>query len=316
MKKGIVLLLAILLCFGSLSGCKISDILGKDQEEQKAAGTFVIYYLNADGTGLAKDYYTPEDEDTEAMIQEMLEMLDSEKPKENMQALLPTAVNINSYAIRKETVVIDFNKDYRKMKKVREVLARAGIVKTLIQIPGVQTVEFTVDGEALTDSKGDPVGGMDVNTFVEHARTDINNYQYTTLTLYFTNKEGDGLVPESRSVYYSSNLPLERVVVEQLLEGPKESDAYPTLPENAHLLSVTISEDICYVNFDDIFVDSALPVQQSIPIYSIVNSLADACGVNQVQISVNGDSKMTFRETMSLNKFYKKNKKLIETKPS
>ena len=90
MKKGIVLLLAILLCFGSLSGCKISDILGKDQEEQKAAGTFVIYYLNADGTGLAKDYYTPEDEDTEAMIQEMLEMLDSEKPKENMQALLPT----------------------------------------------------------------------------------------------------------------------------------------------------------------------------------------------------------------------------------
>ena len=40
------------------------------------------------------------------------------------------------------------------------------------------------------------------------------------------------------------------------------------------------------MNFDDTFVDGALAVQESIPIYSIVNSLIDACQIKQVQISV------------------------------
>lgn len=70
------------------------------------------------------------------------------------------------------------------------------------------------------------------------------------------------------------------------------------------------------MNFDDTFVDGALAVQESIPIYSIVNSLIDACQIKQVQISVNGESKLTFRETMNLNKFYKKNKKLVVSNPS
>lgn len=312
------LLLSVLLCLCILGGCKMPEVLGTEEakEDKAEGGTYSVYYMNMDETGLEKDSVEAEDKNTEATVEKLLDLLDNEKPKENMQALLPKDVNINSYAIRKETVVIDFNKGYRKMKTVREILARAGIVKTLLQIPGIQEVEFTVDGEALVDSKGDPIGAMNVNTFVEHAGTDINNYQYTTLTLYFTNKEGDKLIPENRSVYYSSNLPLERVVMEQLLKGPREDGVCPTLPEKTNLLGITISENTCYVNFDDTFVDGALAVQESIPIYSIVNSLIDACQIKQVQISVNGESKLTFRETMNLNKFYKKNKKLVVSNPS
>ena len=258
------LLLPVLLCLCILGGCKMPEVLETEEakEDKTEEGTYSVYYMNMDETGLEKDSVKAEDKNTEATVEKLLEILDNEKPKENMQALLPKDVNINSYAIRKETVVIDFNKGYRKMKTVREILARAGIVKTLLQIPGIQVVEFTVDGEALVDSKGDPIGAMNVNTFVEHAGTDINNYQYTTLTLYFTNKEGDKLIPENRSVYYSSNLPLERVVMEQLLKGPREDGVCPTLPEKTNLLGITISENTCYVNFDDTFVDEALAVQE------------------------------------------------------
>lgn len=322
MKRRTIWILAAVLVLSCFGGCGLSDIRVKDDEadRQEEVRTdediYSIYYMNVEGNGLEKDTYTPEDDSAKVMVQEMLDILDNEEPKDEMLALLPDEVNISSYAIRKDTVVIDFNKKYRQMKTVREILARAGIVKTLIQVPGVQKVEFTVGGEALVDSKGDPIGAMDVNTFVEYTGTDINNYQYTTLTLYFTNETGDKLIPESRNVYYSSNLPLERVVMEQLLKGPRESGSYRTLSGKAGILGVTISEDICYVNFTRDFIDNALPVQENIPIYSIVNSLVDSCDVKQVQISVEGDNKVTFRETMDLNQFYKKNTKLIQTETS
>ncbi len=309
MKKWMLFLLAAVLCLG---GCGALSAEKEEQTENVEDGSYLLYYMNVDETGLERETFKPESEETDALVQEMLERLDNEEPKNEMLALLPKDVDINSYALRKNSVVIDFNKNYRQMGTVRELLARAGIVKTLIQAPEIQNVEFTVDGEAVVDSNGDPVGEMNANTFVEYTGTDINNYQYTTLTLYFTNEAGDKLLPEQRNVYYSSNLPLERVVMEQLLKGPRETDMQRTLSEEVNVLSVTVSDGICYVNFGESFVDSALPVQESIPIYSIVNSLVDSCGIKQVKISVEGESKMIFRETMNLDQFYEKNEDLIQ----
>lgn len=313
MKKWMMFPLAVILCFG-LGGCSMLNMEGKNNssKEKASEGTYSIYYMNVDETGLERDSFKPEQEDTESIVQEILDQLDNEKPKDDMLALMPEDVNINSYAIRRDTVVIDFNKNYRQMDAVREVLARAGIVKTLIQVPEIRNVEFTVNGEAVVDSNGDPIGEMNANTFVEYTGTDINNYQYTTLTLYFTNETGDKLLPERRNVYYSSNLPLERVVMEQLLKGPREEGMSKTLPESTNVLGVTVSDNICYVNFGNSFLDNTLPVQESIPIYSIVDSLIDSCGVKQVQISVEGDSKIIFRETMNLDQFYEKNTDLVQ----
>lgn len=317
MKKWIIFPLVVILCFG-LGGCdtRSTEEENNSSKEQKNEGTYSIYYMNVDETGLERDSFKPEQEDTESMVQEILDQLDNEKPKDDMLALMPEDVNINSYAIRRDTVVIDFNKNYRKMDAVREVLARAGIVKTLIQVPEIRNVEFTVNGEAVVDSNGDPIGEMNANTFVEYTGTDINNYQYTTLTLYFTNETGDKLLPERRNVYYSSNLPLERVVMEQLLKGPREDGMSKTLPESTNVLGVTVSDNICYVNFGSTFLDNTLPVQESVPIYSIVDSLIDSCGVKKVQISVEGDSKLIFRETMNLDQFYEKNTDLIQEETS
>ncbi|HIV34177.1 MAG TPA: GerMN domain-containing protein [Candidatus Blautia intestinigallinarum] len=313
MKRWIIFWLTVILCF-SLGGCDMFHIKVEDNSkgEQPKEGSYLIYYMNVDETGLERDSFRPEKDDTESVVQEMLDRLDNEEPKDDMLALLPDDVNVNSYAIRRDTVVIDFNKNYRQMGAVREVLARAGIVKTLIQVPKIRNIEFTVNGEAVVDSQGDPVGEMNANTFVEYTGTDINNYQYTTLTLYFTNEAGDRLVPERRNVYYSSNLPLERVVMEQLLKGPREEGMQRTLPDDTNILGVTVSDNICYVNFGSSFLDNTLPVQENIPIYSIANSLIDSCGVKRVQISVEGDSKIIFRETMNLDQFYKKNTDLIQ----
>ena len=127
------------------------------------------------------------------------------------------------------------------------------------------------------------------------------------------NKLFNRLVRENRRIHYSSNVPLERVVIEKLLEGPKEDGMLPSLSSNTKLLGVSIVEGICYVNLDKSFLTETMSVQQELPIYSIVNSLVDACNIHGVQISVEGDTKVTFRESMKLDQIYEADYSYLES---
>ena len=197
------------------------------------------------------------------------------------------------------------------MSRTRELLVRTGVVKIFIQIPGIDSVEIYVGKKPLTNSKGEEVGAMNSDTFVEFSGSDGDVYSYDTFTLYFTNKNGDKLVEEQRSVRYRRNLPKATVVLEQLARGPLEKDHYPTIPENSEVLSLTKANGICYVDYNSVFQDYALNVSEQIPIYSVVNTLIAATDVDKVEISIEGNKEVTFGQNMQLYKFYEWNDSLL-----
>lgn len=174
-------------------------------------------------------------------------------------------------------------------------------------------VEFYQGQEAMTDADGQNIGKMDASTFVENEGENINSYVQNDLNLYFASKDGENLVKERVSVYYSSNVPIEREVVERLLKGSNSSELQPTLSPNTKILGVSIAEGICYVNLDKSFLSDTMNVQEKLPIYSIVNSLTDACNLRGVQISVEGETKVTFRESMKLDEIYHADYSLIDS---
>lgn len=300
-------LLAALLLLG---GCKAPGEGKTDSESQSTA--YSIYYVNADETELVRSSYEPGEETRDVMVQEMMQLLKDQESNEDRLTLLPEGVYITTYDIHEKTLTIDFNSAYLDMSREREVLVRGGIVRMFIQVPGILYVHFTVEGEELTDSRGEEIGPMNSDSFVDQAGRDINSYQYATLTLYFSNETGDRLIQEKRSMYYNSNVALERVVVEQLLEGPRNAGSSAVLPSGTNILGVTSADGTCYVNLDQTFTESTLALQESIPVYAIVNSLVDTCGVDKVQISINGETDVTFRETMRLDRFYEKDASLVE----
>ena len=69
------------------------------------------------------------------------------------------------------------------MKNTRELLARAGIVKALTQIPGVTYVEFYLGEDPMSDSAGTVIGKMDSASFVENEGENINSYVQSNLNL-------------------------------------------------------------------------------------------------------------------------------------
>ena len=57
-----------------------------------------------------------------------------------------------------------------------------------------------------------------------------------------------------------------------------------------------------------------MDVQEELPIFSIVNSLTDACNVRGVQIAVEGETTAIFRESMKLDQIYHADYRLIKDK--
>ena len=283
---------------GSLAAC------GR-QTEQSA---YHIEYLNKDKNRLVEEPYEPSATDTDGMIKEFLAKLSSDSDNVDYRKPIPNDVEITNYSLDGVLLTLHFDEDYSKMSAVDEVLCRAAVVRTMTQIDGVDCVAFYIGDAPLTDAKGNLVGTMNQDSFIENPGEQINSIQNTTLTLYFSNLDGDGLVKEVREdVYYSSNISMEKLIMEQLLDGPKTKDAKSAIPEGTKLVSVSVVDGVCYVSLDEAFKNQDYKVNEAIVIYSIVDSLSELSTISKVQISVNGDTSGAYRDNFPLADMYDRN---------
>lgn len=297
-RKITALVMALVLGAVAFSGC------GKKETESK----YKIYYINEEQGEVLAESFVPSEETTQTMLEEMTEKLN--KKNAEGHTLLPENIEIQSCVDDDGMIRVDFNQEYHDLNPVDEVLLRASIVKDYVQIPNIYLVTITAEGTPIVDSQGQEIGAMSLDSFLENTGKEIMAYQYKELNLYFTNEEGNQLVPEARQVYYNGNTPIEKVIVEQLLRGPGESGHYATLPSDTRIVGVSVADGIAYVNLGKQFVDEALPVDAQIPIYSIVNFLIDAGNVSQVQISINGDTSLLFKDKVDMNQLFQVNHEL------
>ncbi|MDO4519432.1 MAG: GerMN domain-containing protein [Eubacteriales bacterium] len=280
---------------------------------EESEQTYYHYYVNENETDLVEKKYEPAEITMENMIPEMLKFLnDEENAEPSMKRLLPNGVHINSYEIMDTHIRLDINEDYYDIPRSREVVLRKGIVKSFLQIPGIETLDIFIGGEGLKDSKGNLVGIMTEDSFLELQGNSSSAYRYDILTLYFTDETGTKLVPEERSLYYRRSLSRERVILEQLIKGTMEEGHYPVLPKNLIVHQLEMTEGIGYVNVSSAFVDDALPIAPEIPVYAVANSLIAADKINTVQIWVDGKEDVMFGDTMDLYEYYEWNQELIQ----
>ena len=308
MKKLFSAVLALVLACSLLTGCTVET-----QEEKVDSGSnqYYLYYVNKDETKVVKERYQLEQESAEFMLQDFTGILNAQEGSGDNLALLPSGVQLVTYRLNESLLELEFNSDYSKMSRAREILVRAGVARTFLQIPGVTGIKIFIESEELKDSKGQAEGVIDGNTFVEMWGSDKDAYRYDTFTLYFTDKTGEHLVAEQRNVYYKRILPRERVILEQLAKGPMVKGHYPTIPQETEILGVEVSDDVCYVDFSSAFSDSGIDIPVNTMIYSVVNSLLDTASADKVQISVEGDTEATLSDGTSLYSLFSKNTDLV-----
>ncbi len=308
MKRIIIFMLtaAILL---SMVGCT----------KKKADNTVEVYCLNMDVTSSVPESYVlrSKNSDVDKQVDELLGRL-QDKPKDSrLRKAIPDEVVVRGHEEKNYNCTVDFSKEYYDLTAAQEVLLRASVVRTLTQLDSISYVTFTVNSIPLVDSDDEIVGSMGADDFVENPGEQINTSVKETLTLYFADKDGTGLEKQTRVIHYSSNIALEKLVVEQLIEGPKGSKLKATLPGTTKLINVSVADRICYLNFDSSFrntIDNNLT--EDVVLYSIVNSLTSLHTVDKVQISLDGENDGMLLYNYKLSDMYEFNKDIVDSDDS
>ncbi len=298
MKKIVIVLCTMLLFF--LCGCK-------NNEPPEGSSSYMIYYVGSEQTKIVSEEYFTATTDAEELFEEFYKELS--KVQEKLEYIPPFGglVVLKEWNIKNGRLLLNFTEEYNSLSSEAEVLTRAAIVKTFIQIPAINYVTFQVEGEDLEDNLGKIVGAMYEDSFIYNEGAQINSFEELTLQLYFANEAGDALVKTDRTIMYNTNVAMERVILEQLIEGPNTKKVYATLNPNTKILSVVIKDKVCYVNFNSAFLTQVYSVSPEVVIYSVVNSLCEMNSIDKVQISVDGDNSILFRETMQLGVTYEQN---------
>lgn len=298
----LVLLTAILLAgCGSEKGT--TGIAGSTDAEP---GVYQIYYLSPSMTRLAAQEYRTESTDTAVLIEELMAQFMKVPADVDNQAALTDKVVYQGYKQQDMVLYLYFDNNYTSMTSYREILCRAALTRTMTQIPGIDYINIYSGDQPLLDMNGSPVGMLSAADFVDGI-SDVNAFERTELTLYFTDVTGEMLHAEKREVVHNINTSVERVVLEELISGPEQPGLMPTLDPGIKILNVAVNENVCYINFDSTFLTNPLEVKEYIPIYSIVNSLSEQASVNRVQITVGGVQDVSFRDSISLNTIFERN---------
>lgn len=287
---------------------------GCSHSEQK--GTPVdISYLNKKETKLVAETHYLESTNTKDMIVEVLTLLCSVPDNKELKATLTSGINIITYSYDGEQVIVSLGEKYKELSGTTEVLTRAALVRSLTNIPDVNYVMLTVNGESLTDLSGNAIGAMTADMFVNNAGTQVEKVESkVTLRLYFANETGDGLMAVNRELTHNadlSNVPMEKLVVEQLISGPASDETFPTISPDTKLVNITVKDGVCYLTFDSAMLTAVNNVTTDVTIYSIVNSLVELSNINKVQISIDGNKDGKFRDKYEASTIFERNLSLV-----
>lgn len=275
-------------------------LLASCGQEEKEENVYPVYYVSNSETRVEIHSHVMEADDPEKQLLELVECLGTNPEKLEYKA--PFSMGFEVLGIEADEngrLQIDVSAAYRELSVTTEVLVRAAIVRTLTQLPSVSAVMITVEGNTLYDSKNNEVGWMNAEQFINNDGNEINTYELARVRLYFADESGTRLIAADREKHYSTNTPLERFVVEELIAGPsgRIEGLYPSVNGSTKIVNVTTKDGICYVNLDESFLTVVNNVSTEVSIYALVNSLVELSNVNQVQILINGEVPASFSST-------------------
>ena len=305
------------ICFIVIAALAASLCCACGTEEVKG-DKFLVYYLDSEGDDITYKQTYIEDSNllSSAELVELLldKMLMDDESDGGYVSAFPENVSIKNYDISGNLIAFDFSREYKELSNVNELILRVATVLTIIQVPDITQVIFTIEGEPLTNSDGRVVGTMSADDFVNVLLTEEGMLkQETDITLYFTEETGTRLVPAMYHFTISnSNTSKEEYVLAQLIKGPAIDSTYRTISSDVELISVTTTDYVCYVNFGSNFLEQDQPVSDDILIYSIVNSLCGLPNVNSVQFLIEGSSEAVLHTVTDLSRPFSRNMTLVD----
>ncbi|MCD7738089.1 MAG: GerMN domain-containing protein [Lachnospiraceae bacterium] len=306
MKKMLFFPLLWCLLMVSLAGCSGEDKVGVP---------ILMAYISTEGTKIVEEEYYLESVSMGSQVNEVLNQLSTAPAMMEYTAPLSQGIEVLDVTVSEDSVLLNLSREYSQLDSITEILTRASIVRSLTQIESITYVSIQVEGSDIRDTNGELVGRMTADSFIDNSGEEISTYEKTTIRLYFANEDGTALKAVNRTLAYNTNIAMERLVLEELIKGPTSTNTEVTalVSSDIKVVSVLVKDNVCYVNLDETFLTYSTSAEPEVIIYGIVDTLCELSNISRVQFSVNGDSNVMFRETVSLNTEFTKDLSYVET---
>jgi len=161
------------------------------------------------------------------------------------------------------------------------------LVWSITSLEFVNDVEINIGDVqfVIFDAENTPISLLNRGNM--HLRPVTTPYEDIEVIAYFSDAMGMHLEAETRRIRRNPNRPIERYIIDILLEGPEQENLMRTIPQGVTLLNVETNADtgIAIVNFCLEFrADS--PLAEAFMVFAIVNSLTELDHVNKVQFLI------------------------------
>lgn len=302
MKKKLFVFLTLLLSLVFvLSGCSLFPSLSGNSDVEA-----YVYYIEGNGTTLSKVNVSLPDGSKEEKVEYLANQLLN--PPAGKTSPVCDGTKLNYVKIEDEIATIDFSKEFTDIKNPKYTLSPAAVAKTLCSLNFISGVNILVDGMPALGIDGTPIGII----MKSDVMGDETSALKTTVSLYFGDEMGEGLVLERRNVGIPSSSTVERVIVDELLKGPSVANNISVIPAGVKVLSVETKNRVCFVNLSKEFVDKFTGGSSGeiLTIYSIVNSLTELDTVGSVQFLIEGEKKDSLSH-MAINEPIARDKSVI-----
>lgn len=137
------------------------------------------------------------------------------------------------------------------------------------------------------------------NEYVPEEEISDEQFRETIVSLYFPDKETNMLKPEARLVNVKELMQSPyNVLVELLINGPKNEKLYGIIPENTKLLNSSLEGECLILDFSEELLnyDKENAKTKDNLINSIVNTVTELNEVNKVKILISGQTNEEFKD--------------------
>lgn len=279
MKKLLAWILIVSLLF-TLAAC------GAKTEERVNPISF--YYKNRDvsyNSEFGVIYPLPVDlDDRNIAISELISRYLEGPDEEFLECPFPPGTILSECTWIDGLLTIILTDEFSTLNTLDLTIAMACLTMTMSQIEGVDAVIVDTVGGNLSFRR-EPMTPEDFVFLVQN-----DDASEITVNLYFSDQSNRYLLLDSRSVHLEDAETLPLVILNELLEGPSESNLKSVMPVGTKVIDVQLNDNICLVDFSTQFFDrrpeTALEEHQVI--YSVVNTLTELENVEAVQFLVEG----------------------------
>lgn len=138
-----------------------------------------------------------------------------------------------------------------------------------------------------------------VNEIIPEEEISEEQMRQTIVSLYFYNESSKSLVSEGRLIDAKELIqePYKKLM-ELLIEGPQNTSLSKTIPDGTRVNKAELRGETLYLDLSKEFIENHQggEEQESITIYSIVNTMTNLTEVNAIKILIDGKENQAFKD--------------------